>query len=80
MDAKRRDVFRKAETWRRFHGIMTIVWMILIIPSLLWWSEAIPWVVFMSVWANVGTHFGAWQSSRAEVGSTTNPSNNESRR
>lgn len=56
-----------AETWRRFHGVMTIIWIILLIPSMLWWKEALPWIVFMSVWANVGTHFGAWQASRAEV-------------
>lgn len=71
--------FQDPTTWRKFHGVMTVVWMLLIIPSLLWWSQALPWVVFMSVWANVGTHFGAWQGARAEVESATNPPQNESR-
>jgi hypothetical protein len=69
--------FRDAKFWRRFHGTMTIVWMLLIIPSMLWWKNAIPWLVFMSVWANVGTHFGAWQGARAEDESATNPPQSE---
>ena len=72
--AQKRDIFRQPETWRRFHGTMTIIWIILIIPSLLWWREALPWIVFMSVWANVGTHFGAWQGARSEVESAKSSS------
>lgn len=53
--------------WRRFHAAMTIIWFLLILPSLTIWRDSVPWVVFMSVWANVGTHFGAWQAARAEV-------------
>lgn len=51
---------------RLFHAIATVVWLLLIIPSLLWWKESLLWVILMSVWANVASHFGAWQAARAE--------------
>lgn len=54
------------EHLRRFHAIATVVWLTLVIPTLLWWSKSILWVGLMSVWANVASHFGAWQGARAE--------------
>lgn len=51
---------------RRFHAVMTVVWILLLVPSLLWWKDSILWVIVLSVWANVASHFGAWQGARAE--------------
>ena len=56
----------KPATWRKLHAGLTIVWLLLVVPSVLWWRESIPWLVFMSVWANIAGHFAAWQGSRAE--------------
>jgi len=56
-----------AEGWRRFHGIATLVWAALITPTVILWHSSILWVALMSVWANMATHFGAYQASRAEV-------------
>lgn len=50
-----------------FHKWATIVWILLLIPSVLFWSEAIMWVVLMSVWANIAGHWSAYQASRAEL-------------
>lgn len=50
-----------------FHKWATIVWIILIIPSIFWWNEALIWIVLMSVWANIGSHWAAYQASRAEL-------------
>lgn len=55
-----------------FHMFATAVWLVLTIPTLLWWRETILWVALMSVWANVASHFGAWQAARAEVAAETN--------
>lgn len=52
---------------RRFHAGATVVWLLLLVPSLLWWRESVPWLVAMSVWANVAGHFGSWQGARAEA-------------
>ena len=51
---------------RRFHAAATVVWALLIIPTLLWWSESILWVALMSVYACVTGHFSSWQAARAE--------------
>ena len=53
--------------WRRLHASLTLFWLVAIIPSLLWWSHSLPWIVLMSVWANVAGHFSGWQGSRAET-------------
>lgn len=51
---------------RRFHAWMTVAWLVLAIPSLIWWKNSILWVIVLSVWANVASHFGAYQGARAE--------------
>ena len=55
---------------RRFHAAMTVVWLLLVIPTALWWRESITWLSIMSVWANVAGHFGSWQGARAEDAAT----------
>jgi len=51
---------------RRFHKYATMVWGILLVPTLVWWKESILWVALMSVRANVGAHFAGYQGARAE--------------
>jgi hypothetical protein len=45
---------------------MTVLWALTVVPTLIWWKDSILWVALMSVWANVASHFAAWQGSRAE--------------
>lgn len=52
---------------RKFNGWATVLWLVLVIPSLLLWKKSVPWLVFMSVWANVAGHFSAWQAARVEA-------------
>jgi hypothetical protein len=51
---------------RRFHAAATLIWLVLTVPSVLWWKDSILWVIILSVWANVASHFSAWQGARAE--------------
>ena len=55
-----------AKFWRKFHKFATLFWAMTIIPTLIWWKDSILWVALMSCWANMGTHWGAYQASRAE--------------
>ena len=50
-----------------FHFLMTVVWFLLIIPTLIWWRNSIPWLAFMSVYANFVGHFGAWDAAKAAL-------------
>ena len=50
----------------RFHATATLVWVLLLIPSVLWWKDLLVWVVIMSAYANIAGHWSAWQASRSE--------------
>ena len=60
------DYFDDPPLLRKIHGFLTILWIVLIVPSLLWWKESILWVVLMSAWANIAGHWSAWEAARAE--------------
>lgn len=51
---------------RHAHAALTIVWLALAIPSVIWWQHSVPWLVAVSVYANVVGHASGWQASRAE--------------
>lgn len=55
--------------WGRFHLVMMGVWTLALIPTFLWWGQSILFVLFVSLYANWATHFGAWQACRAETAS-----------
>lgn len=40
-------------------GIATLVWAMLLIPSLLWWKDSLLWIIVMSWWANVSASAAA---------------------
>lgn len=50
----------------KFNKIMLVAWMILLIPTLLWWQESIVWIVFMSWYANTVGHWSAYTSAKTE--------------
>jgi hypothetical protein len=63
------EVFTRASFWVRFHAVLTVVWILLIIPSLLWWRESLPWLVTMSVWANIAGSAASWMAARGDCNS-----------
>jgi hypothetical protein len=62
------DKLDDAAFLRAFHGIMTILWGLLVpITVFTGLKGSIVWIAMMSVWANFVGHFSSWQASRAEV-------------
>ena len=59
----------KPSTVRRGQLTLTLAWLALVVPSLTVWRESVPWLVFMSVWANVAAHASGWVAGRAEEAS-----------
>lgn len=53
-------------TWKRVHWTLTVVWALMLIPTLLWWSDSILWVAGMSLYANVAGHWAAAQAAEAD--------------
>ncbi len=45
---------------------LAVAWLLLIIPTVLFWSESVLFIAAASVYANVAGHLAAWQASRAE--------------
>ncbi len=58
--------FNEPATSKRFHLLLMLTWIILIVPTLLFWKDSIPWLVMINIYANVVGHFSAYQSVRAE--------------
>lgn len=59
-------ILHSAVFWQRFHLVMLAVWVLLLPPSVLWWQQSIPYLVFMSWYAIAIGHASSWQASRAE--------------
>ena len=57
----------------RIQLALTVIWGLLIIPSILWWSHSVPWLVFMSVWANVAASAASWQAAKAAQSTQDTP-------
>lgn len=54
----------------RFHAVATVVWVVMIPISILTGlKDSVPFLVFISLWALVGAHWGAWQATQAEENS-----------
>jgi hypothetical protein len=51
---------------RRLHLILTWLWVLLIVPTILWWKDSILFIGIVSVYANVVSHWTAYQAARAE--------------
>lgn len=49
------------------HGVGVILWILLIIPTLLWWRESILWVAFMSLYAIVISHATGVEAALAKA-------------
>lgn len=48
------------------HGGLTLMWVVLILPTLLWWRESVLWVALMSLWANIASHWAAREAAKAK--------------
>ena len=51
---------------RRLHLALVFVWLALMIPTVTIWADSVMWVGIISVYANVVSHWGAYQAARAE--------------
>ncbi|MFF8544836.1 hypothetical protein ACF060_31620 [Streptomyces werraensis] len=48
------------------HYSLAGVWVLLLIPTLIWWKNSVLWVAGMSLYANFVGHLSAAKASRAE--------------
>lgn len=50
----------------RRHLWLTLLWISLIVPTLLWWRDSVFWVALMSLYANIVGHWSAFEAARAK--------------
>ena len=73
-DPTEQGASRSAVALRRFNGAATVGWLIMLPVALLTPLKiSLPFIVGVSIYANIVGHFSAWIGSRAEVASQTNP-------
>lgn len=48
------------------HYTLAGVWVLLLIPTLVWWKNSVLWVAAMSLYANFVGHLSAAKAARAE--------------
>jgi hypothetical protein len=53
--------------WQRVHFWLAVIWAVLFIPSVLLWKKSVPFLVFVSVYANFIGHVSSWQAARVET-------------
>ena len=49
-----------------FHLVMTFVWIVATIPTLIWLRDSVLWVSLMSLYAIVISHAAAYSAARAD--------------
>ena len=54
--------------WERRHLILAMAWVVLAIPSLIWWKDSVLFVILLSLYANFEASLAAHnaQQSRKE--------------
>jgi hypothetical protein len=46
-------------------------WIVLLVPTVLFWRDSVMWVVFMSWYANFVGHWGGFEAAKAKEEATT---------
>lgn len=48
------------------HGWLMVAWGVLLIPTILWWRDSVVWVVAMSWYAIMASHWSCREASKAD--------------
>lgn len=55
------------ETHAKFHLYATVFWILMIIPTVLWWKSSVEYLVAISVYSIIVGHFSSYEATRAEI-------------
>lgn len=54
-----------------YHTYLLVFWVIMIIPTVLWWKESILWVAIMSLYANIEASASAREARKGRKENAT---------
>ena len=60
---------------RKVHGFLLLFWILMIPPTILLWKSSVEYLVFISVYAVIASHWVGYGEARAEVKQDENSSN-----
>jgi len=66
-----------AQWLKQFHAAMTVFWLLMVYPTVVYWKSSIEFLVFISVYAIIISHAEAWQTSRLERQTEKKEANDE---
>jgi len=49
------------------HITLATIWGILAIPTALFWSNSILWILMISIYANIGAHLAAYEGAKDDA-------------
>lgn len=52
--------------WKRRHLILAVMWVLLAVPSLIWWKDSVLFVIILSLYANMEASLAAYNAQRKE--------------
>lgn len=61
-----RRLLRDDHLDRRVHGALTVLWLFLAFPAVVYWRNSVPFLVAVSVYANFVGHWSSYQAAKAE--------------
>lgn len=55
--------------WLRvhYHRLLATFWVTMLVPTVLWWKEAVVWVAIMSIYANVESSMAADAANKTDA-------------
>ncbi|ENS0477603.1 TPA: hypothetical protein MBD98_002353 [Klebsiella aerogenes] len=57
---------------KRCHLVAAIMWVVLAIPSVIWWKDSVLWVIIISIYANIVGHLSGYSAARADQAAEEN--------
>ena len=57
---------------KRCHLVAAVMWVILAIPSLIWWKNSVLWVILISIYANIVGHLSGYSAAGADQAAEEN--------
>jgi hypothetical protein len=57
--------------WVRIHSVLILLWIGLTVPAVLFWKDSVPFLVFLSVYANIAGSVASWTAAKADTNSPT---------
>lgn len=61
--------------WLLYHRHLLLgwAWILLAVPSVLWWKGSIVWVILLSLYANAEASFAAYNAQKADNRNSSGP-------